>query len=106
MMRQLFVVVFGSTFAMTAGGQTMEHMHHVMGPSSATLRTFEDKGDLVFELGPIRLPANAMHDDIVQPPPLTVLAGAEGWAHGYSIELIDSAGRPVPQTVVHHVNVI
>ena len=54
------------------------------------LRTFEEKGDLVFELGPIRLPANAMHDDISQPPPLTVLAGVEGWAHGYTIELIDS----------------
>jgi hypothetical protein len=105
MMRPLFLVLLGSIVAGAARAQTMEH-HHAEGVSTATLRTFEDKGDLVFELGPIRLPANAMHDDIVQPPPLTVLAGVAGWAHGYRIELIDSAGHAVPQTVVHHVNVI
>jgi hypothetical protein len=105
MTRQLCVVLV-AILAGRAGAQADAHHHHAPGASRAALRTFEDKGDLVFELGPIRLPANAMHDDIVQPPPLTVLAGAAGWAHGYSIELIDSAGRAVPQTVVHHVNVI
>jgi hypothetical protein len=92
--------------ARTLAGQTMMMHHHEAGASTATLRSFMDKGDLVFEVGPIRLPANAMHDEIVQPPPLTVLAGADGWAHGYSIEVVDSAGHPVPQKVVHHVNVI
>src|SRR5689334_10802758 len=106
MKRQLLATVLLMAFVGRAAAQGDAHHHHGPGPSTATLRTFEDKGDLVFELGPIRLPANAMHDDIAQPPPLTVLAGAEGWAHGYSIELIDSAGKPVPQKVVHHVNVI
>ena len=106
-MKRLLVAVFlGSIVGVSAAAQTGDHRHHGAAPSTATLRTFEEKGDLVFELGPIRLPANAMHDDISQPPPLTVLAGAEGWAHGYTIELIDSAGRVVPQKVVHHVNVI
>ena len=105
MKQPLFVLLLATGMAGAAAAQTMEHHHHA-GSSTATLRTFEDKGDLVFELGPIRLPANAMHDDVVQPPPLTVLAGSDGWAHGYSIELIDSAGRPVPQKVIHHVNVI
>ena len=104
--RMLHVIAACALFARALAGQTEMHHHHDAGPSSATLRTFMDKGDLVFELGPIRLPANAMHDDISQPPPLTVLAGETGWAHGYSIELVDSAGKPVPQTVVHHVNVI
>lgn len=106
MKRSLSGALVGLFVAAAAVAQVPEHHHHGAGPSTATLRTFEERGDLVFELGPIRLPANAMHDDISQPPPLTVLAGAEGWAHGYSIELIDSAGRPVPQKVVHHVNVI
>jgi hypothetical protein len=92
--------------ARAAAGQTMAMSRHETVPSTATLRTFMDKGDLVFEMGPIRLPANATHDEVVQPPPLTVLAGADGWAHGYAIEIVDSAGRPVPQRVVHHVNVI
>lgn len=106
MMRQAFALLLGAVLSGAARGQAAEHQHHGPGKSSATLRTFEEKGDLVFELGPIRLPANAMHDDITQPPPLTVLAGVDGWAHGYTIELIDSAGRQVPQKVVHHVNVI
>jgi hypothetical protein len=106
MRRSLFGLVVGCAVANAALAQTTGHQHHDAGKSTATLRTFEEKGDLVFELGPIRLPPNAMHDDIPQPPPLTVLAGAAGWAHGYTIELIDSAGKPVPQKVVHHVNVI
>src|SRR5215218_7187464 len=106
MKRLMVAVLLGSTAGASATAQIGDHRHHGAAPSTATLRTFEDRGDLVFELGPIRLPANAMHDDISQPPPLTVLAGAEGWAHGYTIELIDSAGRAVPQKVVHHVNVI
>ena len=106
MKRLLVAMLLGSTSGVSVGAQTGDHRHHGAAPSTATLRTFEEKGDLVFELGPIRLPANAMHDDISQPPPLTVLAGVEGWAHGYTIELIDSAGRAVPQKVVHHVNVI
>lgn len=106
MNRSLLGALVGLTIAGLSAGQAQEHHHHGAGQSTATLRTFEDRGDLVFELGPIRLPANAMHDDISQPPPLTVLAGAEGWAHGYRIELIDSAGKPVPQKVIHHVNVI
>jgi hypothetical protein len=105
-MKPLLVVMLIAMGAGGAAAQTMEHHHHEAAASTATLRTFEDKGDLVFELGPIRLPANAMHDDIVQPPPLTVLAGADGWAHGYAIEIVDSAGNPVPQAVIHHVNVI
>ena len=106
MKRQLFVSLLTSSITISVGAQGTAHQHHGAAPSTATLRTFEDKGDLVFELGPIRVPANAMHDDIAQPAPLTVLAGVDGWAHGYSIELIDSMGKAVPQRIVHHVNVI
>jgi hypothetical protein len=31
---------------------------------------------------------------------------ADGWLQGYRIELVDDAGRPVPRTVLHHVNLI
>src|SRR4051812_4437291 len=82
----------------------MMHMHG-SGPS-ATLTTVIDHGDLVFDVGPIDLPAKATHEDIKEPPPLTVLAGVDGWLRGYTVELVDMNGRAVPQTVVHHVNVI
>jgi len=91
--------------AASAPGQiVMLHDHAAM--SAATLRSVVDKGDLVLELGPIDLPANASHDEVRQAMPASVAAGVDGWLRGYTVELIDSAGRPVPQTVVHHVNVI
>jgi hypothetical protein len=97
------IVVAGN--ALPSQGQMVMHDHAAM-VSTATLRTLVDKGDLVFELGPINLPANAMHDDIAQPPPLAVAVGADGWLHGYTVELVNAAGKAVPQSVVHHVNVI
>jgi hypothetical protein len=108
MLRQVLAILGAATiFGTAAGGQMPMHDHSMAPmPSTATLKTVVDRGDLVFELGPIDLPANAMHDDIRQPPPLTVAVGVDGWLHGYTIELVDSGGRPVPQTVVHHVNVI
>lgn len=107
-MKQRWILAAAACMVMarTVAGQTMAMHHHEAGRSAATIRSFLDKGDLVFEVGPVRLPANAMHDDVAQPPSLMVLAGVDGWAHGYSIEIIDSAGRQVPQKVLHHVNVI
>jgi hypothetical protein len=102
------IVIFGilASCAPSTRGQMPMMMHeHAVGPSAA-LTTVMDRGDLVFDLGPIDLPAKAMHDDIRQPAPLTVVIGIDGWLRGYSIELVDSAGRDVPQSVVHHVNVI
>ena len=90
----------------SAGSQMAMHEHEHATSSAAVLRAVVDNGDLVLELGPVDLPARAGHDEIKQPPPLMVPVGVDGWLHGYTIELVDSAGRTVPQTVVHHVNVI
>lgn len=100
----LTITVIATAFGAPLSAQMPMHDHSMA--SAATLRTVVDRGDLVFELGPIELPANAKHDDVHQPAPLTVAVGVDGWLRGYTIELVDSAGRPVPQTVVHHVNVI
>jgi hypothetical protein len=106
MRRQLLgMMAWVAMSAVTARAQmVMAHDHPMAKP--AVLTAVVDNGDLVFQLGPIDLPAHAMHEDIQQPPPMTVPVGVDGWLHGYTIELTDSAGRVVPQTVVHHVNVI
>ena len=105
MVRQVLAILGAAMmFGTAASGQMVMHDHSMA--SVAALRTVVNRGDLVFELGPIDLPANAGHDDIHQPPPLAVAVGVDGWLHGYTIELVDSGGRPVPQAVVHHVNVI
>src|SRR5512143_784175 len=71
-----------------------------------TLRAYRDRDELVLDLGPIDLAAHAMHDAIRQPPPLAVRVPADGWMHGYTVDVVDSAGGAVPQRVLHHLNVI
>src|SRR3954469_21804744 len=106
MVRHSMIAVIGFVLcASTARGQVMM-MHDHAAMASASLRSGVDKGDLVLELGPFDLPANASHDEVRQAMPASVAAGVDGWLRGYTVELIDSTGHVVPQTVVHHVNVI
>lgn len=75
------------------------------GPSNApaaTLTVVRDHGDVVLDVGPIDLPAHAMHDMVRQPPVLARALGVDGWMHGYSIDIVDSAGNPVPHEILHH----
>jgi hypothetical protein len=62
--------------------------------------------ELVLELAPVDLPANSDHHGVQQPEPREAAVGVDGWVHGYTIELLDRNGQPVPQAVVHHVNII
>jgi hypothetical protein len=70
-------------------------------------------GELLLDIGPFNVDA-AMKDDhgedhemkMPEAPPLWALVPASGWLHGYRVELIDGQGNPVPQTLLHHVNVI
>ncbi|HEX6940831.1 MAG TPA: hypothetical protein VF158_15550 [Longimicrobiales bacterium] len=73
-----------------------------------TLRVVEasDPRELVLELGPLELSANATHQDVRQPPAQTATIPVDGWIHGFRVEIIDGEGNPVPQEVLHHVNVI
>lgn len=70
------------------------------------LRVQRTSGAVTLELGPIVLPAHAGHDDVRQPPPLTIAMPADGWISGYDVELVDANGKPIPRVVLHHVNVI
>lgn len=67
-------------------------------------------GELVLDIGPMDVHAKgAMQDDhhaMPEAPPLWVLVPKSGWLHGYRVELVDKSGAPVPQTLLHHVNVI
>jgi hypothetical protein len=74
--------------------------------SSATLRVQEARGALTVEYGPLTLPARAGHGDIRQPPTLQFALPASGWMRGYAVELVDRAGRRVPQRTLHHMNLI
>jgi hypothetical protein len=70
------------------------------------LRVVRDADAVTLELGPVVLPAHAGHDGVDQPPPLTVALPADGWICGFSVDLVDTTGKPIPRVVLHHVNVI
>jgi hypothetical protein len=38
--------------------------------------------------------------------PRTVAFGIDGWLQGYAVDILDSAGRPLPHHLIHHVNLI
>ncbi len=81
--------------------------------SKITMTASMSHGDLVLDIGPFDVMA-AMHGDhgddhemaMPEAPPLWVLMPASGWLHGYRVDLVDKDGHPVPQTLLHHVNVI
>lgn len=102
MMRQAAVVLLLAA----ASGSVATGQPVAAGRSTAMTRTTVDRGDLVFDIGPIDLPASATRDEIRQPSTLTIPVGVAGWLHGYSIEIVDSIGRRVPQAVVWGVSVI
>ena len=62
--------------------------------------------EIVLEIGPLDLPANASHHEVAQPQAQTGSVPVAGWIHGFRVEVVDGEGRAVPQTVLHHVNVI
>jgi hypothetical protein len=100
------IVVALMAFATLAGkGAAQDHDHHMM-MGSASLKAQVEGDSFVLEMGPVDLPAHADHDAIRQPMPQAIQVGIDGWLRGYSIELLDRSGKSVPQSVVHHVNVI
>lgn len=62
--------------------------------------------ELVIELGPFDIAANADHHAVLQPTTRGVRIPIDGWIHGFRIEILDRVGRPVPQQILHHINVI
>jgi hypothetical protein len=65
-----------------------------------------EKRELILAMAPVELPAGAGHDEVQQAAALTAELPAAGWLHGYTVEVVDSKGQPVPRTVIHHVNIM
>jgi len=65
-----------------------------------------DGHELVLSLGPLDLPAGATHHQVLQPAAQEIAIPQDGWLRGFSLELVDHAGRRVPQAVLHHLNLM
>ncbi len=78
-------------------------------PQSADLLTVVDdteRGELTIALGPIDLPARAGHDEVEQMPVLEGTIPFDFSMYAYRVETVDADGAPVPQTVIHHANLL
>jgi hypothetical protein len=75
---------------------------------AAGARAFVDraKGEIVIELAPVELPADAARDVMVLPPIAMLRMPASGSLYGFRVEMVDSADRPLPSELIHHFNLI
>jgi len=72
---------------------------------SPLVRVEVDEGARIVELvvGPVSLPAGGMHQ---RPPVQLATLPVEGWLHGFEWEMRDAGGNPLPDRLLHHVNLI
>jgi len=75
---------------------------------AAAPRIFRDAaaGTLVIDLAPVDLPANTPHHMIAQPPVATLEIPETGFIYGFRVLVVDSAGHPLPDELIHHFNLI
>ncbi len=73
---------------------------HPAPAQTLTVRLDSAAHDMVLEMAPLTL------HGMVEVQPGFVALPVEGWLQGYAVTLVDSAGRPLPQSLIHHVNLI
>lgn len=71
-----------------------------------SVRNNAEQQELIFELGPLHLEANADHGGVTQPRAQGVALPIQGYLHGFTTEMIDASGRTIPSVLLHHVNII
>ena len=69
-------------------------------------RTTLVANDLVVRLGPVMLMAHADHGSVDQLALQTFQVPVGGWLRGYRAEVVDEAGHPLPQELLHHAELV
>src|SRR2546422_4057764 len=89
-------------------GVLVVSVSHVSGHGDPAARIFTDPAHdaLVIDLAPMDLPANTPHHAIAQPPVATLEIPVTGYIYGFRAEVVDSAGRVLPDELIHHFNLI
>lgn len=99
-----------ATGLQTARGQTgSDHAAHATTPpSDAKLEVIDDPENetLTIALGPIDLPAGITHHELDQLPVQRGSYPFDFTIRGYHVEAVDGDGNPVPQAVIHHLNLL
>lgn len=82
--------------------------HEAPPPSDAMLEVIDDPENetLTIALGPIDLPAGITHHELDQLPVQRGSYPFDFTIRGYYVEAVDGDGNPVPQAVIHHLNLL
>ncbi len=101
------VAVLSQPLSAQSAGGGMNAMHHAAAHGdSVALTLVERPNELLLEIGPFDVPAGDDHSGMREAPPRWVTFPVDGWLRGYTVELVDKSGARVPQTLLHHINVI
>ena len=71
-----------------------------------SVRNNVEQQELIFEIGPLHLETGTDHGHVSQPRAQAVALPISGFLHGFTTEMIDAAGKPIPSVLLHHVNII
>lgn len=79
-----------------------------LAPLAPSARIFRDAeaGELIIDLAPVDLPAHTPHHAMAQPPVAILEIPETGSIYGFRVAVVDSAGRELPEELVHHFNLI
>lgn len=93
-----------ATVALSLVGPGGSHAHR---PPPVEARFSVARSEVVLLVGPLHVPAATHYHDHGRPDDhLDLVWPATGWLQGYSIDLVDAAGRPLPREMLHHVGVV
>jgi hypothetical protein len=65
-----------------------------------------EAGELVIDLAPVDLPAHTSHETMAMPPVALLEIPESGSIFAFRVAVVDSAGRELPEELVHHFNLI
>jgi hypothetical protein len=62
--------------------------------------------EYTIEMGPFDLAAQSGHHGVQQPRPVALALPLDGWMRGLSYEIVDAQGEKLPNSLLHHLNLI
>ncbi|MET0551410.1 MAG: hypothetical protein ABW221_00130, partial [Vicinamibacteria bacterium] len=68
-------------------------------------RVSADRREVVIETAPLHVPEAVSYSHHPSEERLEFAWPVDGWVHGYQIDLVDAAGRPLARTLLHHAGV-
>jgi hypothetical protein len=63
-----------------------------------------ERAELAIDVGPVDIPAHGMPAESRQLVYQLTQFPLDAWVHGFRLELTDARGRPVPRSVLHHID--